>query len=499
MPSASEQNDRFARWSPLAVLVLAGCVMLPLLGHRPLTDWDEGIYAQVSREMLGHSWLLPTWNGQPWFEKPPLAIWIVAIFYKLFGVSEWTARLPSALAGMAVVTVVHAWLRRQRGLLTAWLGAAIVLSTFGFLHIARVGETDTLLTLGCVVTLIGLSRVVRSESRGWPLFWGGFAVALMTKGAASVVLLPVLVVALVMARGKPGRSFWLSAAGFLAVVLPWHLYVYSRAGATFVQEYVGYHVLARAAVPIEGHVTAWWFFVWVLLVSAPPFALLLPWALPAGFRHKELMPWAVFLVVDVLLFSLAHTRLPHYVAPVYPALAVLVACLVADKLVAWRREWGMRRLVVSAVLPGLGVLIFSMAATAHARRNLHSARTGEMRAHDERESDALLKQVFGAGQGDSIAGGPLLVWRVGAPTSIATSVFYSGRPARQVVPGVVAAGIAIDRYDQNPQSMADALANGPRILLADTALLSALPAGMLYRRVAAGPTMEVGVIELNTR
>src|SRR5271168_4782805 len=98
-PRYSGRDDRPRRFlsAGLATLV-AALVLLPLLGHKPLAEWDEGIYAEVSREMLGGSWLVPHWNGELWFEKPPLMLWITAVFFKLFGVSEFWARAGSALS-----------------------------------------------------------------------------------------------------------------------------------------------------------------------------------------------------------------------------------------------------------------------------------------------------------------------------------------------------------------------------------------------------------------
>src|ERR1700734_890088 len=74
--------------STLLATILACIVLLPLLGHKPLTDWDEGIYAEISREIFSLGVLVPHWNYQPWFEKPPLMFGITAAFFKLFGVNE---------------------------------------------------------------------------------------------------------------------------------------------------------------------------------------------------------------------------------------------------------------------------------------------------------------------------------------------------------------------------------------------------------------------------
>jgi 4-amino-4-deoxy-L-arabinose transferase-like glycosyltransferase len=137
-PSTSLRELREKNWRPISTLLatLVAClVLLPLLGHKPLTNWDEGIYAEISREMLSLGVLVPHWNHQPWFEKPPLMFWITAAFFKLLGVTEFWARAGSALSGVAIVTVLHAWLISRKDTLAAWFSTFILLGTFGFLHV----------------------------------------------------------------------------------------------------------------------------------------------------------------------------------------------------------------------------------------------------------------------------------------------------------------------------------------------------------------------------
>src|SRR6202012_2097044 len=100
--------------STLLATILACVVLLALLGHKPLTNWDEGIYAEISREMLSSNPLVPHWNYQPWFEKPPLMPWITAIFFRLFGINEFWARAGSALSGVAIIALLHCWLIGRR-------------------------------------------------------------------------------------------------------------------------------------------------------------------------------------------------------------------------------------------------------------------------------------------------------------------------------------------------------------------------------------------------
>jgi 4-amino-4-deoxy-L-arabinose transferase-like glycosyltransferase len=480
--------------------LLAALVLLTLLGHKPLTDWDEGIYAEVSREMLSSGWLIQHWNLQPWFEKPPLELWITAAFFKLFGISEFTARATSALSGVAIVTLLHGWLAHKRDLLAAWLCAVILLSAFGFLHVARVGETDVLLSLGCVIALIGLTEVDEHNPAGWYLFWIGFAAAAMTKGAAAVTLplTAVAVVCLPTSDRQPttgnrfGPAFWLGLAIFLLLVLPWHLAMAHLFGQRFLAEYFGLHVLTRATEQIEGHTTPWWYYGKVLLVSAPPFVLLYPVAIVHALRRIELRAWAIFALIVLGFFTLVETRLPHYIAPAYPALAVITAAYVAAKLKPFLTPprpasfWGKLTLAAAAVW------IAAVLLTGPARSGLHSATLADgSTLAGNKDSIALLRDVF---RNPQPIPGPLLLWREGRIASIATVVFYSRRQVQQVQLAVPPGTVPDPPYGFDPKPLSDEVTQQPQLILLDKSLVPQVPAKYLYTPIESNKSMQLGVI-----
>src|SRR5580698_4701861 len=181
-------------------MLAAAAALLPLLGHKPLADWDEAIYAEIARELLGHRTLALSWHFQPWFEKPPLYMWLTAGFFRVFGVNEFCARAVAAFSGIALTGLIHGLLARARGLAAAWVSTVILLSTLGFVRACHLGEVDTLLTLACYLSLWCITRICSSQLNGWYLFWFGFALAIMTKGAASVVIPLTLVVLIAWER-----------------------------------------------------------------------------------------------------------------------------------------------------------------------------------------------------------------------------------------------------------------------------------------------------------
>jgi 4-amino-4-deoxy-L-arabinose transferase-like glycosyltransferase len=482
--------------STLLATFLACAVLLPLLGHKPLTNWDEGIYAEISREMLSTGALVPHWNYQPWFEKPPLMLWITAAFFKLFGVHEFWARAGSAFSGVAIVALLHAWLTRRNDTLAAWFSTFILLTTFGFLHVCRVGEMDVLLSLGCCIALYGLTSIQNHNPTGWYLFWSGLAIAVMTKGAASVtlVLTAIIVAALERStRTRLGRHFWLALSLFLLLVLPWHLYMIHRFGTTFLSEYLGLHVLARATHQIEDHITHWWYYFWVLLISAAPFVLLYPGAILEGLRHKHLRTWAVFAVVVLCFFTVVQTRLPHYIAPAYPALALVTAVFLTDQLRALQRKRQQSPRVFWSATAAVAatICIASAFLTAGPRRRLHQAKVGPDIVYAEKESIQLLRDVFTHPQPIS---GPLLTWWEGDERSITTSVFYAKRPVQQIQLQTSPTSVPTDKYLFQPETLDDALASGPRIILLDRYLVAQIPSQFSYHPIVSGRSMEIGTI-----
>jgi 4-amino-4-deoxy-L-arabinose transferase-like glycosyltransferase len=498
-------NTRAALRSTALATLLAAIVLLTLLGHNRLTDWDEGIYAQVSREMLTSGWLIPHWNLQVWIDKPPLTYWITALFFRLFGVSELTARLGSALAGIATVALLHGWLllrpigNATHARLTAWLSSLILLTTFGFLHVVRVGETDTLLSFGCLLAVIGLAEVHRDNLSGWYLYWLGFAIALMSKGAASGTLFFTLIA---LAFAGPAffrtirREFALGFALFLALVLPWHLFMLQRFGQVFVKQYLGLHVIGRVAYQFDGHLTPWWYFFRVLLLSAPPFVLLYPIAIASGLRQRVLRPFAVFVLVQFIAFTCIQTRLPHYVAPTYAPFAALVAVWIVARLDTITLTRSLRVQLTAATV---ALWLLSAWATAAPRSRLHSPRlpNGDVTPNN-REQVALLKQVF-THPSPAVAAipGPLLDWRPGHYNPIPTVIFYANRTVQQVQLQPLPPGTPTGIYSFNPEPLATTVGPQPSLIFLDRALLEQLPADYTFSPIATSPTLAVGTIAHN--
>jgi 4-amino-4-deoxy-L-arabinose transferase-like glycosyltransferase len=475
----------------------AATIILPLLGRKMLANWDEAIYAEVAREFLGRGWLVPTWQFQPWLEKPPLGMWITAVFFHLFGATQFWARAASAFSGITLVALLHWIAVRKRGLSSAWISTFILLTTLGFLRSCRRGELDVLLSLGCYAALWGLIRVADGDRVGWYLFWAGFALAAMTKGAASVTLVLSVAILIVWNRWSwrdLGRPFVLGALLFAAFTFPWHLYMWHVFGIAFLREYFGFQILTRATLPIQGHGEPWWFYGKVLLARAAPWVLLFPFALTRAARRRELREYFVFAVVVLCFFSLVATKTPKYIVPAYPALAMISGDILAAYMTGRRRiAWiGFATVLLAA----FGI---SSIATRALRRSLTERVAGGnvVLAESPEGRDLLLAALKNAAARD--ASGPVLLWEEDVAMQKQALLFYTHRPLQQVylVSYPPDAARRARRYT-NPQPLADFVVTPPRLILLDKRLLPSLPETMELDPITQGSTLIAGTIRLRS-
>nr|WP_252263800.1 glycosyltransferase family 39 protein [Paracidobacterium acidisoli] len=490
-------SSRKIAWSVCLSCLLASACLFILLGHKPLADWDEAIYAGVSKEMLSGHFFSPTWRSQHFFEKPPLYMWLTAIFFRLFGITEFWARASSALAGVAIVGILHGLMARARGLRAAWLATLILLTMKGFAHAARVGELDQLLTLGCCLALWGMHRLRGSNLSGWYLVWTGFAIAVMTKSAAAVVIPITLLVLIVWERWPPavfGKAFFAGAALFLVLAAPWHLYMWHQYGAVFWREYLGVQVFSRSTMQLDRHVNPPWFYLNVLAIYAMPWLFLLPFAIVKGFQKKELREFLIFAFVVLGLFTVAKTRLPQYIVPVYPALVILIA----DWIYLW---------FTAAVEParrvrrfGYGVAFGIVALLASALLARPAAKHLPGReATDPGEKDAqwLLPLLRSESSQSYIP--PILLCMDGDWFPLPAAVFYVKQPLQQVYirqrPDI---SHEAHLYYDDPRPLNRYVDASPRLVVMDQSETSALPANMVFQQIRQNGRLVIGTIALRS-
>lgn len=322
----------------LLICLIAAFVLLWGLGKGSLTNSDEAIYAQVAKEMVrGGDWLNLYYEGRAWFHKPPLFIWLTAAFYRLFEVNVFWTRAASACAGVATVVITYLIGKLIYSKRVGFIAALILLANYQFVCYARQGEMDVLLTFFLFVAVYGYLLFRRGDPKWCYLVGSSCGLALMTKGIAGAIAPAAILLEILFDRNFKAvmrtHHFWLGCLLALTIAVPWHVAMFVLHGNVFLNEYVGYHVIHRSLTAIEGNSGSYLYYLALLLEGFTPWAYLLPFALILVLKENlgGQTQSRILLLIAVLVFgiyTLAQTKLNHYLAPIYPALALLAAVLI---------------------------------------------------------------------------------------------------------------------------------------------------------------------------
>lgn len=319
-------------------LLLAGAVYLGLffgLGGFPLFDVDEGAFSEATREMLARGDYVTTWlNGQPRFDKPILTYWLQAASVSLFGVHEFAFRLPSALAATCWIAAIVVFTRQQGGPAAGYAAGIVAATTLGVSVIGRGATADALLNLWLALAMFDMLRYLdnpRALYRRRVYLWMGLG--LLTKGPVAL-LIPFAAGG--AAYALQGRArLWLRAlfdpAGWLvllAVAGPWYWLEYQQQGRAFIDGFFLRHNVERFMSPLQGHSGNLLYYLPVTLLLLLPYTGLFLRLLPRLRKLRDTpldtFLWCWFLFV-LLFFSLAGTKLPHYLLYGITPLLVLMA------------------------------------------------------------------------------------------------------------------------------------------------------------------------------
>ncbi len=317
-------------------LVMALFMLWTALAQLPLFDEDEGEYAEVAVEMA-HSGdvITPTLNGVAFFEKPILAFWLESPLVHALGVHPWVFRLPSLIACLIWFLVIAQFARRQwHDEETALLAAILTATSLSVVVSAHAAAMDGILCLLTTLALLDIYKVWESDDRraNWRVFiWMGLG--FLAKGPIAVVIPLVTSLLFYLMQGEGRR--WLKGAFnlrgwliFCAIALPWYIAQYLRMGAHFIDDFVLRENLGRLTGSLQGHGGGWFYYVPVLLLLAWPHTALLLRAGVMGVRDRT-TPLTLFLLLwfstVFVIFSLAHTKLPHYLLPGLTPLVLLMA------------------------------------------------------------------------------------------------------------------------------------------------------------------------------
>ncbi|MBK1679898.1 glycosyltransferase family 39 protein [Rhodocyclus tenuis] len=322
-----------------ALLLAFAVVWFGTLEYRKLIKPDEGRYAEIAREMaLSGDFVTPRLNGIKYFEKPALQYWVTAAAFKAFGEDEWTARIWPGITGFLSVLLAFFTTRRLFGSRAALLAASTLAGCLFMVIIGHLNTLDMGLSFFLQLALSGVLLANRdgaapAERRRWMLVvWAALAGAMLSKGLVALVLCGATLVgySLLARDASPWRRLELlrGIPLFLLLAVPWFVAV-SLANPEFFHFFFIHEHFERFLTKAHGRYQPPWYFLAVLLVGTLPWTLMMLQAWfgawfrerTGGFQPQRLL--VVWALVILAFFSASSSKLPSYILPMAPALAML--------------------------------------------------------------------------------------------------------------------------------------------------------------------------------
>jgi len=305
------------------------------LGKAQLFEPDEGRNAEIAREILvTGDWVTPHNDFLPALDKPMAFFWLVAASYKVFGISEWSARLPSALAALGCLIMVYLFTRKLWGVRAALWSALIWTTSVEVFFLARVVIFDMALTLCISWALMAFYTALHSDNeaarqRYCCLMYGAMGLGSLIKGPIALFI-PAMIIGLFLLSTKRLRflrrmSLPTGALIFLTIVTPWYVWAEAR-NPGYLKYFLWEEHVVRFLTSHFSRSEPWYYFFLVLAAGFLPWNLVLPAVikdLRSTWRDERNLFMIFWVILPFTVFSLSSSKLPHYILPIFPPLAML--------------------------------------------------------------------------------------------------------------------------------------------------------------------------------
>jgi 4-amino-4-deoxy-L-arabinose transferase-like glycosyltransferase len=355
------------------------------LGHLPFIGPDEPRYAQVAREMfLRRDWITPTLGGYLWFEKPALLYWLTIVAFKLFGISEWSARAVGAICGLLTVAAVY-WIgtrtsdkNQQAGAIGFWC-ALVAGTSGGLIAFSRAVSFDIVvtMTIAWALAFFFAAELEADESlrRRWLVgLYFAIGLSLIAKGLVGLVIpIGVIGVYYTLCGKAPARDLRPSALWgiplALIVAASWYAPMFWKHGTLFFDEFIIKHHFERFATNKYHHPGRIYYYLLILpLLALPWSALLVDGLLQArktfwkgsDDRVNRLQTFALaWILFPLIFFSLSRSKLPGYILPVLPAVALLAGSRLALFNSESKNNWAIRATGALGLVCAIALPVFA--------------------------------------------------------------------------------------------------------------------------------------------
>lgn len=490
-----------SRWTSLALAFSYLALLITQASIAPLQETDEGRSASIAWEMLASGkWITPHLNGIRYYEKPPLYYWLSAAALGMAGTSKLCVRFPSVLASFLTVLLTVHWGRWSKNERTGLLAGAILGSSILFALLARAAMVDPLLALCTTSALYAADRLRMDLNRTlrWPLLlWGSLGFAALVKGPVGIVLpLAALSAFHLGVKDWGGLRRLFHPAGlvlFAAICGPWYVAM-SIQNPDYPKEFLLGQNLDRL---IEGsrfnRDKPIWYYLPVALIGSLPWTLFLP-RMAGKIRAaladrgdpgaRSLLFLASAIIVPLLILSLAHSKLPHYLLPIFPPCALLLAVTLSDK---WAQDSKFGALHLRILGSLMAAFALALLTPVGMDPETISRRLGYEPDHPSHDVDIARIRRFQA----PLLGAAAIVGSISAAVLAAGWAIRRGRP-RVAVGGLATAmllgvlGVQFLVAPMGPAMACQGLASkAARQIKGDTPVI-------LYRRYLRGMTFHLG-------
>jgi 4-amino-4-deoxy-L-arabinose transferase-like glycosyltransferase len=319
----------------LVVLAVAYLLFFYNLGSYSLKEPDEGRYAEIPREMVEQGdYIVPRLDYVRYFEKPPLLYWACAGSYRIFGVSEWSFRLPNAVSALLCILATWFFAASLFSAEAGFLSALILTTSLGFFGMARIATIDMLFSFLLSAVIFSIDAFYRTGMRRFLyLLSAALALAVLAKGPVALVL-PAVALALFLLWERrfsflKELASWQALLFFAAIAVPWFVLICVREREFFRFFFIDQNILRFVTTKHHRSGPLYYFFP-VLFGGLFPWSVFIPRAVVYFWDRKDLRLLFIWCAVVFVFFSFSGSKLPPYILPLFPALSVILGCLIAE-------------------------------------------------------------------------------------------------------------------------------------------------------------------------
>lgn len=359
----------------LGLTLLWGILYLPTLGLTPLFDYDETIYAQTALDMLrSGNFIVPQANGLFFFEKPPFTYYLMQAAYEVFGTNAFAARLPSALFTLFGALYLLYLGKRVLSISSGVIMACIYLTLFETALLGHAAILDAVLNFWILLALGSYILWVKDGIQRDALWCAvAMGIAVSIKGPVGLVIPSAIIVLDRLIHGQ-WQTFknipWLTClALFFLCASPWYILIVAVQGWGFLYEFIMVHNIGRALNPMQGHGGGWHYYLVIFCVAVLPWLAWMPWVGIQTWQkrqQKDHSAWLlrlcfIWIALVLLIFTIAQTKLPHYISSLLPAVAIGLGLLISQSLPSKQHLKRIRYSTAIVLLP-IALLLLSLDA-----------------------------------------------------------------------------------------------------------------------------------------